>query len=1128
MKGPFQYASAGLPTLAFLVLLFNGCTNEPGPTDATAKMHDDRPGSLFTALGPEESGVTFANQLTESSDINYFTYIYTYNGGGVAVGDLDNDGLPDLYFTGNQVRDRVYRNTGGLHFEDITDKALGDDPGGWRTGVTMADVNGDGFLDIYVCRSGPTLDHARTRNLLYLNNGDLTFREVAEQMGVADTSHSTQAAFLDMDGDGDLDLYVINNPERRYKGVRTSEVRAAIRQGRSRSNRLYRNDGDHFTDVTFAAGLQDYSFSLGVNVSDLDKDGRPDIFVANDFDVADAMYRNLGNGTFINEVQERTRHISNFGMGCDVADFDNDGLPDIMVLDMMSEDHVRSKENMGSMAPIVFWTIVASGNHYQYMVNTLQHNNGNGSFQEIAQMAGVARTDWSWAPLFADLDNDGWKDLLVTNGYLHDIRNNDYQKEVYPSIRDGKDFYQKLDLVPSTRIHNYLYRNNGADSTGRPLLTFSDSSSAWGFNDALNSNGAAYADLDNDGDLDLVINNIDATASVFRNNADTRYPDRHSLRIDLRDGDHHALGAKVTLHDRGRIQYQELQPTRGYQSSVDPVLHFGLGDREGVDSLVVDWPNGDRTVLHDVHGDQLLNLHEEDAGTPAPHAASPRPLFTDVTITNAPGFQHREDNYDDFQLEVLLPHKYSNLGPFLSTGDVNGDGLTDVFVSGAANEASELFLQGPSGTFSPSTSHPWYAHALQEQLGSVLFDADHDGDLDLLVLAGSNEQDVRSGFFAQHLYVNQGGGRFIDGSDALPHMETSAQRCAVSDIDHDGDLDVFIGGRVTPGHYPYPPRSYLLINDGSGHFTDGTEEHIPQGIGPGMITDMRFVDIDGDRDDDLVLVGEWMPLLVFRNDMGRFTNIGGTATPPHTNGWWYGLATADIDGDGDQDLIAGNLGWNSKFQATPDHPLHVYWGDLDGNGRSDIVLAKEKNGHELPVRGRECSSQQCPMILDRFPTYDAFANADLQQIYPPEKLQKALHLEATCMRSAVFRNDGVGHFTMEPLPAIAQTAPINAIVPMDVNGDGHVDLVVAGNNWSAEVETVRYDAGTGLVLTNDGHGHFGPMPIPRSGFFAWGDVKDLALLTTGPDKLPTLLVANNNGRVQAFTLGDRISALSSR
>ncbi len=1105
------------PTLA-LALLLASCGTKPGVDHTSdAKVKSTTP--LLSSVPSTSSGITFNNTITESPEVNYFTYVYAYNGGGVAVGDIDNDGLQDVYFTGNQVSDRLYRNLGNLKFEDITEKAIGPlAQAGWRTGVTMADVNADGNIDIYVCRSGNTNDTSLTRNLLYINNGNGTFSERAHSLGVADSSHSTQAAFLDADRDGDLDLHVINHPLGRMKGLSNFTALKAVQEHRAPTDRYFRNDGGHFVDATYSAFLQNYDYTLGQGVSDLDQDGWPDIYTANDFDAPDLMYLNRRNGTFAEQIQQRTRHISNFGMGCDVADYNNDALPDIITLDMTADDHLRNKTNMASMNPEKFWKLVAGGYFFQYMLNTLQLNNGNGTWSEVGQLAGIARTDWSWAPLFCDLDNDGWKDLLITNGYLHDVRNNDFARNVYDTIRSGAGYYGALNLVPSTRIRNYLYRNNGD-------LTFADSSQAWGFTEPINSNGAAYADLDNDGDLDLVINNINATASIYVNSATSTFTDRHWLRVKPMNGKSAAFGAKVYAHLAGTVQYQELYPSRGYESCVEPVLHFGLGASTVIDTLEVRWPMGERSLLTNVKADQLLTVQQEKGMAFVEPAPTPT-LMTDATINSGLRWVHQENPYNDFELEPLLPHKQSELGPMLTTGDVNGDGRDDLFIGGAHGQASALFMQNADGAFIAARSQPWSAYVEQETIGGLFFDADKDGDQDLLMLAGGNEDDLRDPIYTQRLYINTGKGNFTEGTDRLPQLMASAQRAAAADIDGDGDMDLFVGGRTTPAHYPAPPISFLLVNDGTGHFADATDRLAPAARQPGMVTGMTFTDMDGDNDPDLVLCGEWMSVMYLRNDSGHFTDISKEAGLDNTHGWWYNIATADVNEDGHPDIIGGNVGWNSKFHGTLDHPIHIYWADFDDNGRHDIVLAKEKNGKQLPVRGRECSSQQCPMILQKFPTYDAYANSDLAGIYTPEKLKSALHLTAGMMRSTVFLGDGHGHFTAQALPNIAQVAPINAIIPMDADGDGHVDLICAGNNWGAEVETARYDAGTGLVLKGDGKGGFTALPVMRSGFFAWGHVKDLALLSTGPGGRPLIVVANNNGPLQAFGLGGNAGAAS--
>ena len=1093
MVHPFRPFAAILP---FTFLLLPSCTG-PGQSpdiagDRSGPEDTAPPQALLTSLPSVETGVVFTNTVVENQSQNYYMYEYMYNGGGVAVGDIDNDGLPDLYFTGNLVPDRLYLNKGGMRFEDISDQAITSGSDGWHTGVAMADVNGDGLLDIYVCRAGWYDDPTRRTNLLYINNGDRTFREEGARWGVADTTRSTHAAFFDMDKDGDLDLYVINTPIQESQRLTNKDVERLIALRRSPSDRLFRNDGDRFTDVT-----------------------------AHDYIERDFMYLNNRDGTFREENLLRTRHISNFGMGCDVADYNNDALPDILVVDMVSPDHVRSKKNMSGMSSEKFWGVVQAGYHYQYMFNTLQLNNGNGTFSDVGQLAGVSKTDWSWAPLLADLDNDGWKDLVVTNGYKRDMRDNDFVRAARELKESGQPttFEQVISLVPTNRVRNYLFRNRGD-------MRFEDRSEDWGFRNSINSNGAAYGDLDGDGDLDLVINNIDVPAEIYANQAVEQGLGR-SVRVVL-DGHTGALayGSKVELRTPdGSVQFQELMPSRGYQSSVEPVLHFGIGDHASAD-LRVTWPDGRVSRLTSVTPGTVNVPH--GSARNMPHAPAPEPLFTEAAEGLGLAHRHRENPYDDFEHEVLLPHKQSEHGPLLGTGDANGDGLTDLFVGGARDQRGTLYLQQGNGTFRPAPSQPWEMHKGREDLGSLFFDADGDGDQDLLVASGSNEVDLYYDQYGSRLYLNDGRGGFTFSETALPELQTSAMRAAAGDVDGDGDLDLFIGGRVTPGQYPRTPRSYLLLNDGAGHFADATSELAPGLEYPGLVTDCAFLDHDGDGDQDLVIVGEWMPLTFYTNEGGRLVNTTDRTGLSDTEGWWFSLAHADLDGDGDEDLFCGNIGWNSKFHGTPDHPIHLYWNDFDGNGRGDIVLAKDHKGDLVPVRGRECSSQQCPMILDRFSSYDAFANADLGEIYGSEKLGEALHLQARHMTSCVLWNEGDGRFRLQDLPMEAQRAPVMGTAIADWDRDGHLDLVIAGNMWGAEVETVRYDGGVGLLLRGDGSGSFEPVPLTRSGIFAWENAKDVALLPLGRSGAPAVVVGNNNAGLQVFRPTGATPMLSQR
>lgn len=1101
------------PLLVALVALA-ACATDPEQiqTETTeTALPQQSPFKLLT-----NSGVEFTNTIAETPKVNYYMYEYIYNGGGVALGDINNDGLADIYLTGNLVRDKLYLNKGNLQFEDITESAITSGHEGWHSGVTMVDINHDGWLDIYVCRAGWYKEPTLKENLLYINNGNNTFTEKAKEFGLADTSRSTQAAFFDYDGDRDLDVYVMNTPLQGSYKLNSKEVADMIKDRTSPTDRLFRNDGKQFTDVTDEADIRNFAYGLGLSISDLNGDGLPDIYVSSDYIAPDNLYINQGDGTFSDELKKMTRHISNFGMGTDVADFNNDGLMDIIQLDMVSEDHVRSKKNMSGMAPEKFWGAVAVGFHYQYMTNTLQLNNGNGTFSEIAQMAGVAQTDWSWAPLFADLDNDGLKDLFVTNGYKRDMRDNDYLAELHRLKSQNKQpaFDYVMSLIPSTKVRNYVFQNQGQ-------LVFKNVSDDWGLDQAFNSNGAAYADLDNDGDLDLVVNNIDEPAAIYQNNIEGN--GNNSLRVHFSaDVGSLAYGAVVSITVNNAKQVLEFQPTRGYQSAVEPVLHFGLGPHESVELVQVRWPDGQESTWQDVPSG-ILEVDRTVLRKSQPKEHAPK-LFQRVQGAFGVDYVHLEDIYDDFEREVLLPHKQSEFGPFFSQGDVNGDGRNDLYIGGAIGRSGKLFLQKANGSFVAAATQPWQAHAACEDLGSIFFDADLDGDLDLYVVSGSNQYEIGTRNLLDRLYLNNGNGQFHYASGAIPNdMLVSGGKVIAGDIDGDGDDDLFVAGRTSPGNYPFPAQSFLLENS-NGSFFNITEARAAHLQRPGMITDAKFADLDGDGDLDLITVGEWMGVQVHLNNGGSFSDASAQWGLTGTEGWWYSVECADLDHDGDLDLIAGNLGWNTKFQGTPEHPIHIYFNDFDSNGKFDIVLAKEKDQKLLPVRGRECSSEQMPDIANKFPDYDRFAHASLEDIYTAQKLNEGLHLQAVNMKSSIFLNDG-GRFTQKHLPNIAQAAPINGIVVQDLNNDGNQDLIVAGNMFGAEVETIRYDGGTGLVLLGDGTGEFEAMNIPESGFFANGNVKDICWVETSNG--PALFVGTNNGPVIAFRLGSA-NALSAK
>jgi len=1077
---------------------------------------------LFTLLPSSETGVTFGNYLQEDiySINNVLSYEYYYMGAGLAVGDINNDGLADIFFCGNNEANRLYLNKGNFQFEDITEKA-GVGSKRFTTGATMADVNNDGLLDIYVNNSGHYKDAESKANELYINKGDGHFTESAAEYGINNGDWSVQSAFFDYDKDGDLDLFVSNHST--YFRVPLNVVFKELENPETlykMSSKLYRNDGGKFKDVTREAGLVNHSYGLGLVISDINNDGFPDIYQANDYSVPDRMYINQGNGKFVDEQKNRTKHVPWFGMGADISDFNNDGYLDIAAVDMAAADHIRGKTLMASMDSDLFWGLVTQKNQqYQYMFNSLQLNNGNGTFSEIANMAGVAKTDWSWSALFMDVDNDGWKDYLVSNGMRRYALDNDFRMAMEKARQEGGGTVpdekrpELWKMMPEVPLSNMMYRNNGD-------LTFTDKAEAWDMAQPSYSTGAAYADFDGDGDLDFVMNNTDTEAFIYRNNA-SELTGNNYLRLQLLDDGKKAatMNAKITIHHGDQIQHQELTYTRGYQSAVEEFIHFGLGKVDKVDKIEVKWLDGKEQILTNVAANQLLKVDKKDAKTGSQiQKPTIEAIFVEANLQKMGiDFKHTENRYDDFKTEILLPHKQSMLGPFVGVSDVNKDGLEDFYVGGAAGQSGVLYLQSADGTFSESNQELWASSANSEDMYPLFFDADNNGVDDLYIVSGGGgEMKGNEAFLQDRLYVNFGENGFKQVK-ALPDMQSSGMKAQAADFDGDGDMDIFVGGRTLPGKYPFPSRSYLLRNDNK-RFNDVTAELAPELQEAGMITDFKWTDFNKDGQIDLIVVGEWMPISFYQNEGGKFKNVTTEYGLGDYTGWWYSLEVADIDGDGDEDLIAGNVGLNNKFNPSSKKPLHVYANDFDGTGSFDIVLSKDYKGKLVPVRGRECSSQQMPFVAEKFPTYSDFAHAGLEDIYGEQKLESSLHLQVNDFHSMVFINNGDQSYTAKPLPNEAQMAPINGIVVADVNKDGNQDLVVAGNMYHAEVETPRYDAGNGLVLLGDGKGNFNPLNVLESGFFAPKDVKDVVLIHLGAKKEMGILVTNNNGGLQLFRL----------
>lgn len=1065
---------------------------------------------LFRLIPSSESGIDFANNLTETDAMNIITYHYFYNGGGVACGDLNNDGLQDLYFTANQLPDKLYLNKGSMQFEDISNVLPPHKENSWNTGVTMADVNADGLMDIYVCRSG-NLNPENRKNVLLINKGNLTFKDEAEAYGLADPAYSTQAGFFDYDKDGDLDMYLLN-----HEIDDITNYNRDIRKSRDPyvGDKLYRNDGGKFTEVSQSAGIHSspYGFGLGVAFGDLNNDTWPDIYVTNDFLENDFMYFNNGDGTFTEKIHTATGHISNYGMGVDIADFNNDGLQDVLVVDMVAKDNYRQKTNMSGMNPERFWGTINFGFHYQYMYNSLQLNQGGDKFSEVGQMAGVSNTDWSWAALFADLDKDGAKDIFITNGLGKDVRNNDFVKKhllhdeqlpQYAGMTKEERTRAQLSKMPSQPVANYVYQNRGG-------LRFEDKSKDWGMPQPTFSTGAAYADLDNDGDLDLVVNNIDDKAFVYANTDDGA---KNHLALALKGPAQNpfGIGAKITLTtDKGQ-QVQEIYQTRGFQSSVPPTGYFGLGSSKEITSVEVLWPDGKLSTIKNPKPNQSLVVDYASAKANSDTPKTPKVLFADITKKHGINYTHTENQYDDFAVQVLLPHKLSTLGPALAVADVDGDGLEDFVVGGAAGSPAQLFRQQANGNFKKATVAAFAQHKNSEDIDATFFDADGDKDMDFYIASGGYEFEVNSKELKDRLYVNDGKGNFTYSAKALPDLRTSTGCVKPYDFDGDGDLDLFVGGRMVPGRWPNTPKSYLLRND-KGTFTDVTQSMAPQLQQPGMVTDAEWMDIDKDGRADLILAGEWMPIMVYKNTGAKLELMTDNGLDK-TNGWWYSLQQIDFDNDGDLDLIAGNLGFNYKYQASAENPFKVFAKDFDNNQTVDVVLSYSQEGKYFPVRGRECSSQQLPHLKEKFPDYNSFAVADVYEVLGPENIDEAHTHNAYIFATTLFENKD-GKFVATPMNHKVQLSSINDIAVNDLNSDGKPDILMAGNMYGSEVETPRNDAGYGNILLGTGTKNFKAVPTNQTSFFGAGDVKKLKAITIGNQT--AFLVARNNGELRLF------------
>ena len=1105
-----------LPAVVSLALLFISCGgNNPGKNAQAGP-------ALFEQIAPAATGIDFVNQIVNTKDINYLNFTYLYMSGGAGVGDFNNDGLPDVYFGATMGPNKLYINKGNFQFEDISAKAGITAHDGIKTGVTVIDINGDGLLDIYQCRTGPTPESRG--NLLFINNGDLTFTDRAGEYGLNPRCASTHANFFDYDLDGDLDMYLLNHPtdfagvsQMRVREEGGKIIRTTLPDNEYTSDRLFRNDKGKFSDVSGKAGINNYAFGLSVTVMDANLDGYPDIYVANDYIVPDFLYINNKNGTFTDRINDYVRHLSHFSMGSDLADINNDGLLDLFVLDMANPTNYKDKTNSTAMRNERYYTLAQYGYGEQMMRNVLQLNNGNGTFSEIGCMAGVSATDWSWSPLLIDFDNDGWKDIYISNGFRAEVQNLDFVTfEIDSTLRaDGgkfKDTLAHIQQTPKVPVHNYIYRNKGD-------LTFEDMTHSWGVDHETFSNAAVHADFDNDGDQDVLVVRCEEPAAIYKNKA-VELATGNWLQVKLEGpaGNAPGVGAFVRASTGGTEMIHYANPVRGFISSSTDIIQYGLGKASAADRLEIQWPDGKVQKLENIQANQRITLKYSDAvkgpSILRPAVTTPS-VFKEIAAQQSGlTFSHQENPFFDFDRERLIPHKYSNLGPALATGDVNGDGLDDLFVGSGFGGRRHLCIQTAGGRFTV-TDKFFLQDSLREDVGAVFFDADGDKDNDLFIVSGGNEPGVNSEFYADRLYLNDGKGNLERSKTNIPQETESGSSVMPYDYDKDGDADLFIGGRTVPGNYPRTPFSWVWQNNG-GVFSNVTASVAPAFSQIGMVTDLEFADLDRDGNAELIVSCEWGALEVFRYNAGKFELATASYGLDQVKGWWNTVSAADMDGDGDMDLIAGNEGLNTRYRASVSEPMRLYAKDFDVNGSMDPIISWYWDGVEVPFALRDPMLKQLPSLKKKFVHYHEYGKAAVTDLFAADQLKSGIVLEANELRSCYFENDN-GKFKAVPLCNQAQMAPVKDILIRDFNNDGRPDLLLAGNDYGPAVEINRYDAGNGTLLLNQGGGKFVYSPNYQHGFWATREARHLGLVRMAGGH-SGVVVANNLSQPQLFVI----------